>query len=645
MLEEEKKASSRNEMSDEEGAFFDDDDDEEEEIGQKKRKALGSSGSKSKKSKPDRTSLIDDAAEESGEEGGDDDEEEEDDENENDYVKDGFVVDEDEVEVRKRGDLEDSDDDDDDDDDDDGGGRRRKKGRVRKLRDMQMLDEDDLDLINEAQGIVKPRVEDLRARERQAERVRAHNEAELRKGLFHRAGGGVDSDDEEAARSKGPKKKKIERYDEDGMDDFIDDDIGDQHAIMAADGGEYQEGGISEAQLNEASEIFGTDYLDFMQEDEEQGEDDGFMGGSKYREQGVGVDYGEGEDDLDDESDDDLFGDDDDDGGDPQKAEALRLRREKRKLSKEERRRQAKLKKAQRQKAELRKNFEPVQLIENFCTEKDDEIRMKDAPERFYDWSTPFHGSTSEKITDDEEEEAMWIMSRIAQVSDEFFSSPVTADAAPSEEDGMTKHQKSVLASIVHALRFMHQDKLEPAFIKRYRADIVSSAAVRDNLHEIMDQDDEWERLSSKRTVVQELLSELTAAADGDEAKGAEETNVLKLRQELQTAQDRLDDVVKQEKHLKEQISALGGGGGKSTNDDDDDDDDLFGKDDDDDEDGVSRSHFSGFFGMDGSDMRIFCRRTRKPRQRRRRACRAISAQLKFCWKTERTRWRSCHLP
>ena len=42
--------------------------------------------------------------------------EEDDDENENDYIKDGFVVDEDEVEFKKKkkrtGDLEDSDDDD-----------------------------------------------------------------------------------------------------------------------------------------------------------------------------------------------------------------------------------------------------------------------------------------------------------------------------------------------------------------------------------------------------------------------------------------------------------------------------------------------------------------------------------------------------
>lgn len=564
---------------DEEGQLFEESDDEP--VVQKKRKAPSSgSSSKVKKSKPDRSSLIDDAAELSGNEDDDDDEEEEeDDENENDYIKDGFVVDEDEeVEVRKKGDLEDSDEDDDDEDDE--GRLRKKKGRVRKMRDLQRLDDDDLDLINEARGIVKPRDNEALTMEREAEeiRIRAQNEAELRKGLFYRGPGDMEEDDELAAKQR-KKKERVERYDEDGMSEFIEDDIGDQGDIIASDNHEFGgTGGISEAQLHEANEIFGSDYLEYMQEEEGQEEEDGFMGGSKYRERGVGVDYGvdsEGAESDEDDDDDDLFGDDDDGATPSQKAEALRLKREKRKQSKAERRRQAKLKKAQRQKAELRKNFEPVQLIENFCTEKDDEIRMKDAPERFYDWNTPFHGPTdgSAEIGDEEDEEAMWIVSRIPEIKAAFATPPPMMNNNGSLEEAIKAHQDAILKSIVYALRFMHQDMLEPPFIQRYRADIVTSQAVRENLYAVMDHDDEWDRLIVKRNAAEDLLGSISAASNADEAQGDEETNIQRLTSELEAAQADLDGSLEQERSLKAQLSALGDGG-----DDDDDDDDLFGE-------------------------------------------------------------------
>ena len=601
--------------------MFDNDDEEEEDVsrrrpvksgkkGKKGKKRKGGSGSsgKSKKSKSSSSggggggqmSMIDDAAEESGDEGDDDDEEEDDDENENEYVKDDFVVDEDDEEEeemprrRRRDDLEDSDgdDDDDDDDDDEDGSRRRKKGgRIRKMRDVQMLVDDDLDLINEARGLDPQhrRDEILREREREeARRVRAQNEAELRKGLFNR---GAESDDEGAPMPRGKKKQsaRVDVYDEDGMNEFIEDDIGDQDAILAADRGDTQQGGISEEQLNEASAIFGTDYLDYM-EDEGKGNDDdedGFLGGSsrRDRDRDPDMDYGDGESDYSDEEDEEEDDDDDDLFGDDhaQKAEALRLKREKRKLNREERRMAARKKRMQRQKAELRKNFEPVQLIENFCTEKDDEIRMVDKPERFVDWKTPFHGpkDRTSAVTGDEEEEAMWIMSRIPEISAEFFSAP-SRDEEEQGEDGLNKKQRSVLDSIVQALRYMHLDHFEPAFIKRYRADIVVSKAVRENLYQVMDQDDEWGRVSSKRTHAEDVLASITTAANNDEAKGAEETTLRELQAELDKAQARLDDVVKQEAGIKAQLAELKGGVGDD--DDDDDDDDLFGKDDDDDD-------------------------------------------------------------
>ena len=55
--------------------------------------------------------------------------------------------------------------------------------------------------------------------------------------------------------------------------------------------------------------------------------------------------------------------------------------------------------------------------------DKDDEIHMQDVPKQFYDWMTPFHGSSTEEIRDDEEEGAMWIMASILDIVDQVFLS------------------------------------------------------------------------------------------------------------------------------------------------------------------------------------------------------------------------------
>ena len=407
--------------------------------------------------------MIDDAAEESGE--GSDDEDDDDEEAENEYVNDGFVVGEEEEQRKKSGDLEDSDEDDDDDDEDDDEAPTSKKlQKVRKMKATDRLDEDDLALIKESRGEEDDDVPERPKPEQPVQRVVAKTEAELRKGLFH------DSDDDDQVPQPVSKKKpmRVERYDEDGMDDFIEDDIGDQGDIMASDrrgyGDDDDDREITEAQLQEATDIFGSDYLDYMKEERDEDEEEVF--GKKYRERGVGVDLGvDSEDELsdDDDDDEDLFGDDDDEDDDgltaAQRAEARRLKREKRNLQKAERRRKAKQDKADRRKAKLRRAFEPVQLVENFCTERDDEIRLADVPERFFDWSTPFAGSEAEGMNEAEEKQAAWIASRIPNIHAEYSS------AEPEK-------QAEIRQSIANALRFMHVDKVEPAFVKRYRKDL-----------------------------------------------------------------------------------------------------------------------------------------------------------------------------
>lgn len=564
---------------DDDGLFDENDDSSDEEVvvtkkSSKKRKGSNKSGGEKKKPKQ---SWIDDAAEESGDEGGDDDDEEDDDENENDYIKDDFVVGEDEVEFKKKkktGDLEDSDDDD-DDDDEMGGRKLSKKKRVKKKRSNLELAEEDLDLIAEARGDTE-REDKRREREEAARKtVFGRDQDELQKGLFYDSG-----DDDAAAgqaQAKQAKRRMVEQYDEDGMDDFIDDDLNDQSQIMAAarsDAYDEEGGGVSEAQLNEASEIFGTDYLEFMANDQNMDEEEELTG--KYRERGVGVDLLDSEessDEDDDDDEDDLFGDDDRGNSvqASQKREALKLKREKKELARQERRKQKQQQKNEKRKAQLRRAFEPVQLIENFCTDRDDEIRRLDVPERFFDWKTPFHGSSDGGgLTEEEEEEAMWIVGRIPEIASEYF-----APTQSTEE--MEDREKRVMNSIVQALRLLHVEKLEPAFIKRYREDLVSSPAVRENLYRIMDEDEEYNTMVTARTKVGEILESVMKDVDHVESRGAEADFVKKLEVNLTSAEEKLEEAAKQESELKMEIEQLG----SSDVMEDDDDDELFGDDDD----------------------------------------------------------------
>ena len=469
----------------------------------KKRKQPPSSKTKKRKKVPE--SMIDDSAVLSGSESDSEEEEGENEETNNDYIRDGFVVDEAEEDVKKKGGdgLEDSDDDDDDSDDE-----ATKSRKVRRMRATDRLDEDDLALISEARGVTKKvGATDEEKRERMG--IKARSENELKKGLFDAS----DDEDERGAgsakkkgRKAGPRGRAVETFDEDGMDDFIEYDDED-----ARDTGRYRDDdddmlgnreGISEAQLNEANDIFGTDFMDFMAGGGQgEDEDDDYEDKDRsYRERGVGVDLGV---DSGESSDEDLFASDDEAGSgltSDQRAEALHLKKEKRQLKKANRRKAAAKKISDRRKAKLRRAFEPVQLIENFCTERDDEIRAKDVPERYFDMRTPFHGPKNlDDLTKEfslmEEDEAAWMITRIPAVAaehsaiDSDYDMSMKIDGEGMEE--IEKKQRNIIVSIMLALRYVHCDKLEPELIKKYRQDTVTSRAVRENLYAVLDEDTE----------------------------------------------------------------------------------------------------------------------------------------------------------
>ena len=71
------------------------------------------------------------------------------------------------------------------------------------------------------------------------------------------------------------------------------------------------------------------------------------------------------------------------------------------------------------------------------------------------------------------------------------FSSPCLVTPGENTEECQKQKEDSVSTSIIYALRNMHTERLEPEFICRYRQYVVSSAAVRENLYSVMDEDGE----------------------------------------------------------------------------------------------------------------------------------------------------------
>ena len=242
--------------------------------------------------------------------------------------------------------------------------------------------------------------------------------------------------------------------------------------------------------------------------------------------------------------------------------------------------------------------------MENFCTERDDAIRTKDVPERFFDRvdvdPTKAEGTDQQQNVlgaamaeieagGDEEEEATWIMSRVPTVASEFFSHLQNVDEN-FDADEAEKKQMEIIHSIVRVLRLVKRDALEPEFIRRYRGDVVTSPAVRECLHNILDEDAEWERMTEARNAVEGLLEKAVAAAKAlgasDEigVSGGDDPAqlVASLSRQLEGAQSALAESEAEEKRLTAELGALKEGQA------DDDDDELFGDDDDDDEDEVS---------------------------------------------------------
>ncbi len=104
--------------------------------------------------------------------------------------------------------------------------------------------------------------------------------------------------------------------------------------------------------------------------------------------------------------------------------------------------------------------------------------------------------------------------------------------------------EDSVLTSIIYALDYMCTERLEPEFIRRYRQDVVSSAAVRENLYSVIYEDGEWERMTDARSKIEGIL---TAESSNDE----EGEELMMLRSQLQATEK---DLVRKNGYLWDEV-------------------------------------------------------------------------------------------
>ncbi|KAI9889773.1 MAG: Transcription elongation factor spt6 [Vezdaea aestivalis] len=268
-------------------------------------------------------------------------EDEDDDEEEAEAIRKGFIVDEDEEEV----------------------GRRKHKHREKKRRreerpEEEDLDEEDIDLIAEANPALKRREPTQHKLKRLKRGHRDDREREMSRGLDE-----IFSEDDEDEVDTGVQEirrpgRLLDRLN-DEMGDFIEeDDMDDEEAIARRE----EDREVAVQKSKGLSGIMGAEVSGLSEEALEN----------------MRAAFGEG----------DEYG------------WALDLERD------------MELKEATEQQLELKDVFEPSQLAEKLLTDEDNEIRMIDEPERFQVARRPYKHIT---LTDDQfNEEAVWISTLMA---------------------------------------------------------------------------------------------------------------------------------------------------------------------------------------------------------------------------------------
>jgi len=445
----------------------------------KKRKLETNESSVNRKKQSSKLFGIDDEAEGSDDEDEEEEEEEEEDDDGN-YVADGFVVPD--AEDENAEDDNDSDDSDEQDEDDAGDDENHLQRLKRRKGDLQ-LDEDDMMLIKDHQT--------------------SNNNPDY----------GDDEDDEDdnddneinpiqviedrnntilSEKNTSHRRTMYGNDDDSDMDDFIvydedDENQDDQQQQSTArprafenearDRKSGRRDGPSFEQLREANDIFGEGYDDFDDDDEDDDDvvHDGANGDQRY----------------------------DDDDNDYHARKPVSAKGEGAiALSKKDKKRMEK----------LRRRYERSQLVNAFYTERDDEIRRIDKPERMQERLQGGEAPQAEERAI----EAKWMAMKLAakMVADNYNHE--TSKHYDFEQE--QKLREELEEPILAVLQFFHVEQYEVPFVWAYRRDYLHPSMTRAHLWQLFLMEEDWDKLYSMK---RRLVREIRAIADAAEMTGS----------------------------------------------------------------------------------------------------------------------------
>ncbi|CAG0916226.1 unnamed protein product, partial [Notodromas monacha] len=377
-------------------------------------------------------------------------------------------------------------------------GRKRQGSHLEKLDDQ--LEDDDYDLLEENLGIKVQRKKKFR-------RVRVESESEEEiehpEEPFDQNEVGSDEENRSGAVREGSMEtdnmsqgsadslRLTDLDDDDELDDFIVDSEGNsvrerrrkfkRHNIMSS---------VDYAALQEAHEIFGCD-LDYVYQSGQASdkEDNRPHRGEDY--------YSEDDVEL-------------EDAGSTER------------LSRGRNHRNPKGSIHKQPKVSIFELFEPADLERNHFTDRDNDLRNTDIPERMQVRCVPVVPIDAKENADEFEAEANWIYRHafdvVPTVSDQRMRLKIPhgypKDADQREQDESLGRQLEAQTAIKNTLRFFREQHLEVPFIRNYRREDISNLSP-EHLWRIYDFDAKWCQLKVRKAKLCDLMSNMMMFQQG----------------------------------------------------------------------------------------------------------------------------------
>ncbi|XP_022665863.1 transcription elongation factor SPT6-like isoform X3 [Varroa destructor] len=401
------------------------------------------------------------------------------------------------------------------------GGHKEKKHKRKHDYDDDNIDDDDFDLIEENLGIKVQRKKKLKRvkvldEDEEEEGDKEKDKDELAQELFEDGDEDMDETASRADRDSSRHPEDIHRsQDEDlgtesGSDDDVNDFIVDDDGQPITKTKKKRHVKYSDSALQEAQDIFGVEF-DY---EDVRGYDDEFEGSEEDEEY---------EDEEEQEP-----------GARPAKAS-----------------------KAAGKKAAAKKSifevFEPIELEQGHFTDRDQEIRTTDEPERFQLRGVPVTQADETELA----EEAEWIFRQcFLKPTISIQKPPLGSDSSDSGDRSSSGHQplggkksRTAVNKICETLKFMRNQHFEVPFIAFYRKEYVQPELTINDLWLIYKWDERWCHLRQQKLNMEKLFKKmqeyiceqiLNDDSAADNLRQIEETDFERLR-EVQSSEELKD--------------------------------------------------------------------------------------------------------